>query len=161
MHTHLIKVNNDFEYAITPSQLDTLDSIAIDPTTQHVIKEQRTYTTRIVHADYLQKKYTITVNGNTYEVVIADPLDQLIHQMGFSNSTTQQINTVVAPMPGLLLDIQVSVGQEVQQDDHLLVLEAMKMENILTAPRNGVIKSIEVAVGATVDKGQLLIEFEA
>ncbi|MCL4125700.1 UNVERIFIED_CONTAM: hypothetical protein GTU68_028898 [Idotea baltica] len=63
-------------------------------------------------------------------------------------------------MPGLILDINVKVGQEVIEDDALLILEAMKMENVLTAPRDGMIKSITVSKGDAVDKNQLLITFE-
>ena len=55
----------------------------------------------------------------------------------------------------------ISFGQEVKEDDALLILEAMKMENVLTAPRDGVIKSISASKGDAVDKGELLIEFEA
>ncbi len=63
-------------------------------------------------------------------------------------------------MPGLILDINVKVGQEVQENDALLILEAMKMENIITSPRNGIIKSVSVKNGDAVEKNHLLIEFE-
>jgi biotin carboxyl carrier protein len=63
-------------------------------------------------------------------------------------------------MPGLILSVDVKIGQEVKEDDSLLVLEAMKMENVLTSPRDGIIKSISITKGETVNKNQLLIEFE-
>ena len=63
-------------------------------------------------------------------------------------------------MPGLILEINVEVGQEVVENDPLLILEAMKMENSFVSPRDGKIKSIAVVKGQAVDKGQLLIEFE-
>jgi biotin carboxyl carrier protein len=63
-------------------------------------------------------------------------------------------------MPGLILEISVSIGQEVKENDPLLILEAMKMENSFLSPRDGIIKSIAVSIGNAVDKGQLLIEFE-
>ena len=80
--------------------------------------------------------------------------------MGFETGTTKKVNEIKAPMPGLILDINVEIGQEVKEDDPLLILEAMKMENALTSPRDGVIKSISVTKGDAVDKNQLLIEFE-
>ena len=95
-----------------------------------------------------------------YTVAIADALDLLIEEMGFDTSTVQKVNAIKAPMPGLILEINVSVGQTVQENDNLLILGAMKMENSFQSPRNGVIKSIAVAVGDAVDKGQLLVEFE-
>jgi biotin carboxyl carrier protein len=64
-------------------------------------------------------------------------------------------------MPGLILEINVAVGQHVAENDPLLILEAMKMENSFLSPRDGIIKSIVVVKGQAVDKGQLLIEFES
>lgn len=63
-------------------------------------------------------------------------------------------------MPGLILDILVEEGQEVNEEDQLVILEAMKMENVITSPRNGVIKKIGVSKGDAVDKKQMLIEFQ-
>jgi biotin carboxyl carrier protein len=63
-------------------------------------------------------------------------------------------------MPGLILDIYVTVGQEVKEDDTLVILEAMKMENSILSPREGIIKSINITKGDAVDKNHLLIEFE-
>ena len=80
--------------------------------------------------------------------------------MGFEVGATKKVNDIKAPMPGLILDINVKVGQEVKENDALLILEAMKMENVLTSPRDGVIKSISVNKGNAVEKNQLLIVFE-
>lgn len=80
--------------------------------------------------------------------------------MGFEVGAGKLVNAIKAPMPGLVLNINVEVGQEVEENDSLLVLEAMKMENNFASPRAGKIKSILVEKGQAVDKGQLLIEFE-
>ena len=80
--------------------------------------------------------------------------------MGFEVGKAKIVNAIKAPMPGLILEISVTVGHEVQEGDNLLILEAMKMENSFDSPRAGVIKSIAVEKGQAVDKGQLLIEFE-
>ena len=80
--------------------------------------------------------------------------------MGFTIGKAKQINIIKAPMPGLILEISVFIGQTVQENDNLLILTAMKMENSLRSPRDGVIKSIDVNVGDSVIKGDLLIEFE-
>jgi biotin carboxyl carrier protein len=63
-------------------------------------------------------------------------------------------------MPGLILEINVSNGEEVKEGQALLVLEAMKMENTITSPKDGVIKYIGVTKGLSVAKNELLIEFE-
>lgn len=80
--------------------------------------------------------------------------------MGFATNGSKNIDSITAPMPGLILDILVEEDQEVREEDQLLILEAMKMENIITSPRNGVIKNISVSKGDAVDKKQLLIEFQ-
>jgi biotin carboxyl carrier protein len=80
--------------------------------------------------------------------------------MGLSLAASKVINDVKAPMPGMILDIMVSEGQEVKEGDNLLVLEAMKMENTILAPRDAVIKSISIAKGKTVTKNEVLIEME-
>ncbi|MEM9837477.1 MAG: acetyl-CoA carboxylase biotin carboxyl carrier protein subunit, partial [Bacteroidota bacterium] len=70
---------------------------------------------------------------------------------------SQKNKDAIAPMPGLVLDIMVVEGQVVTTGTPLLVLEAMKMENVIKAEAAGEIKRIEVAVGAAVEKRQLLI----
>lgn len=63
-------------------------------------------------------------------------------------------------MPGLILHIETQVGAEIEEGDKLIILEAMKMENIIKSTRTGVIAKIHVEPGQRVDKNQLLITFE-
>jgi len=65
---------------------------------------------------------------------------------------------IKAPMPGLVLRIQVEAGQQVEKGQALLVLEAMKMENVLKAPASGVVAEIKAVAGAAVEKGEVLIQ---
>jgi biotin carboxyl carrier protein len=67
---------------------------------------------------------------------------------------------VVAPMPGIILNIAVKEGDEVNAGDAILVLEAMKMENEIHAPRAGKIKKVHVSEGAEVQSGAALVELE-
>ena len=84
------------------------------------------------------------------------PLDK----MGMSAGADEKMDSVKAPMPGLVLDILVEAGQAVNKGDNLLILEAMKMENIIKASGNGVVKSININKKDAVEKNQLLIEME-
>lgn len=155
-----IKVNNSFDFELTKSDLDQLDAIDTGQNSLHILSENTPYEAEIIAADFNHKKYTVAVSGNSYEVEISNELDVLIKEMGFEIGATKEINSIMAPMPGLILEISVQVGQDVKQNDHLLILEAMKMENSFLSPRDGIIKSIAVVKGDAVDKGQLLIEFE-
>jgi biotin carboxyl carrier protein len=80
--------------------------------------------------------------------------------MGLSIASNQAADDVKAPMPGLVLDILVEAGQTIQKGDSLLILEAMKMENVLKATGDGTVKSVIVEKGNAVDKNQVLIELE-
>jgi len=159
-NTYKLTVNATTEFDITDDSLSALDAVPSGPSGYHVLKGNVPYTAEVAEADFLAKKYTVKVNNNTYHVSIANPLDLLIKQMGFEVGATKQVNEIKAPIPGLILEISVSVGQQVAENDSLLILEAMKMENTFLSPRAGTIKSIAVSKGDAVNKGQLLIEFE-
>ena len=66
---------------------------------------------------------------------------------------------LVAPMPGKVLSVEIGEGQEVGEGDPLLVLEAMKMENVLKSPRSGKVKGISAVAGTAVEKGAVLVTF--
>ena len=154
------KVNSTFEFDIDSKQTSQLDAIKISDSKFHILEDSKSFTAEIIESSFSQKKYTVKINNNTYVVEIEDDMDALISSMGFEVGASKQINNIKAPMPGLILEIDVSEGQEVKENDTLLILEAMKMENVLTSPRDGIIKSISVKKGDAVEKNQLLVEFE-
>jgi biotin carboxyl carrier protein len=155
-----VKVNDTFEYKFTDGQITSLDIQEVSSTKFHVLKENCSFKAEIISSDFLKKKYTVKINSNIYEIDISDQLDLLIEEMGLSLGSAQIINDIKAPMPGLILDVLVQVGDTVKEGDYLLVLEAMKMENTLTALGDGVVKSVLVIKGEKVEKNQLLIEIE-
>ena len=91
---------------------------------------------------------------------VKDRFDILLAQMGMTNATATKANDLKAPMPGLVLKINVAEGQAVKKGDSLLILEAMKMENVLKAAGDGVVKTIKVKTKDAVEKGQLLIQIQ-
>lgn len=155
-----VTVNDSYEFDLTKDAISSLDTIESSTSKYHVLQNAISYKTEILKSDFNKKTYSVKVNNNTYEVVIANALDQLIDKMGFSANDSKQIDAINAPMPGLLLEISVAVGQEVKKDDQLFILEAMKMENAILSPRDGVIKSVNANKGDAIEKNYLLIEFE-
>ncbi|MEM6893042.1 MAG: biotin/lipoyl-containing protein [Bacteroidota bacterium] len=155
---HYLVTVSDTPIEINADALDELDAISQGNNSYHVIADQKAYRANIVSAD--GKQLSVNINGNLHEITIADVNDQMVKAMGLLEASAQKINDVQAPMPGLIVSIKVSPGQTIAKDDQLLVLSAMKMENIILAAGEGVVKSIHVKEGEAVDKGQVIIEME-
>ncbi len=155
-----IKVNASHQFKISKQDVDDLDAIESIENQFHILENNNSIKASISKADFNSKAYSITVNNNIYDVVINDALDQQIEALGFEIGASKKVNDIKAPMPGLILEINVKEGTKVKENDPLLILEAMKMENVINSPREGTIKSISVNKGETVDKNALLIEFE-
>lgn len=126
----------------------------------HIIKDHKSYNVEIVSADYRNKVFHVKVNNTDYHFNAKDQYDMLLEKLGMDNLNNQKINELKAPMPGLVLDILVEPGQEIKEGEGLVVLEAMKMENVLKSPTDVTVKSIEIETGVSVEKNQLLINFE-
>ena len=147
------------EYPLTVEE-SQLDMVQTADNEFHILQDGQSYKAVVVDHNYTAKTLSLEINGNPYTIQIADEYDLLVEKMGFSAASNQKIKFIKAPMPGLILDILIKPGQAITKGDQLLILEAMKMENVLKAEGDGVIKSIEVQKSAAVDKGQILIEME-
>lgn len=163
-----VKVNNkkehqvEFESAIngtidgTPFAWDIAE---VKNGSFHVIKDSKSYTVEVIKADPAEKSFLVSVNGNKYQLQVKDKYDELLKSLGLDNMNASKVNEIKAPMPGLVLDLRVAEGDKVQKGDPVLVLEAMKMENIIKSPTDGIIKKINVKKGVAVEKNQVLVYF--
>ncbi len=154
-----------FKIAVNGNQFfevdgDSLDFLPAGPEKWHILLEGKSYSAELLHADYAGKSFTFRINGSNYNVKLADRFDQLVEKLGLSKQGTTKIKEIKAPMPGLVLEIQVAAGQEVTKGQSLLILEAMKMENIIKSPGNGTVRRIFVDKGKPVEKNQLLVELD-
>ena len=116
----------------------------------------------VVHIEDInaaEKTVQLRINGKKATVAISTELDRLLKEMGLEDAIGGRISEGKAPMPGLIHSIKVEVGQEVEKGDVLLILEAMKMENVIKSPDGGTISGIPIEPGQSVEKNQLLISF--
>lgn len=118
------------------------------------------------------KNYTITVNGNVYDVTVEEGTGSTAGAAkaaapkaaapkaapkAAAPAGTQGAVKVNAPMPGKILKVNVNAGAAVKKGDVLLVLEAMKMENEICAPQDGTVATVECAAGDSVESGKVLV----
>ncbi len=136
------------------------DLVALGDGRFHILQNDRSYNAEIVEANYAEKSFKVKINQNIYNLAAKDRFDLLLEKMGMTNTAKNKVNNIKAPMPGLIWEIKVQVGDVVKAGDVVLVLVAMKMENALKSPGDGVVKNIKVNRGDSVDKNQILIEFE-
>lgn len=163
-----IKVNNNLSFEIIQEKGRTLvngQEISIDVVGGmdqhlHVLHNNHSYRAEVVSFNATEKACTIKVNGNIYVLEIKDQYDELLHQLGLDNLSKVKIAELKAPMPGLVLKIFVSEGDKVKKGDNILVLEAMKMENIIKSPGDVTIKSVKIRPSDTVEKNQVMFSFE-
>lgn len=124
-----------------------------------LLHQNRSFEVRIVAHQPEQKKVRLLINGQDCTVKSSTALDRLLESMGMGGGAVRKVKEVKAPMPGMVLRVEVVPGQEVQEGDPLLVLEAMKMENNLKSPASGTVKSVHVEAGKAVEKGAVLVVF--
>lgn len=135
------------------------DSVKISDGYFHILYQNKSYRAEVVSIDKAAKRFTIKINGKNYTVDLKEKFDLLLEKMGMNNVAAGKLNHIKAPMPGLIIELKVKVGDVVKPGDQLLILEAMKMENILKSQGEGTVKNVKIKKGDTVEKGQVLVEF--
>lgn len=125
-----------------------------------ILYNHKSYTATIEKIDHKAKQMVVSINGSLRNIAISEPMDQLLASMGLDLKAMQKAEPVKAPMPGMVLKVLVQPGQKIAKGDGLLILEAMKMENVLKASADAIVKSINVQERTAVEKGTVLIELE-
>lgn len=162
-----VKVNDKYNFAIETANKQlkvndkpvVLDRSMLNANSTHILYNHQSYNIEVVELNSTEKTATIKVNGTIYSLSVKDQFDQLLQQLGMDNLASNKIMQIKAPMPGLVLSVLAEEGAEVRKGDNLLVLEAMKMENMLKSPTDGIIKKIAIKQGDKVEKNEILINF--
>ncbi len=126
--------------------------------TRHLLVDGRSYTLATAPGER-RGRWTIGIGAERFTADAVDERTRTIREMTGAGEDVAD-KTITAPMPGLVLRVEVEVGQAVRAGQGVVVVEAMKMENELKAPADGVVASISVQAGQTVDKGATLIVLE-
>lgn len=162
-----VSVNKNKNFEITGSKDQRLideqefqwDVVKIEDNYFHVISGNKSYRAEVIKSDFENKTFSLKINGSKYEVSLKDKSDLLLEKLGLNTSASSGIKEIKAPMPGLILEIKVKEGDTVKKGDSLMVLEAMKMENVLKSPGEGIVKTVRVKKGDSVEKNEILILF--
>ena len=151
---------NGFTFNFTKTALDSVDLVKRSPAEFHLIKDHRSINARLVETDITGKKLKIEISGEIFDIEIKDELDQLLEILELGLASKKQVKEIRAPMPGLVLEIAITAGQEVNEGDKILILQAMKMENSVIIHTQAKIRKVVVTAGQAVEKGQVLVELE-
>lgn len=154
------RVEQKEEQLLLDNQPVSWSCVLLPDGSYNILYKNKSYRAECLEINKEQKSVLVKVGGHEYRLQIREPIDRLLKEMGFNGRTSHKVNQIKAPMPGMILKIMVEVGQQLQKDDPLLILEAMKMENVFKAPEAAVVKEIKVKEQTAVEKGQVLIVME-
>lgn len=122
-------------------------------------RDGKVYNVQVLPGDN-EKKPKIRVNGLSYTIELIDKYDELIKSLGMEKFTKVEIKELKSPMPGLVIKLDVKVGDDIVKGDPIMILEAMKMENVIKSRGEGKVAEVFVKEGQAVEKNELLIRFE-
>jgi len=164
---HNVSINGGAPYEVNlGGQRNTLngkpfdyDVVALGNGRYHMLLNGKSIMVEVLEQNHDEKAFRLRVNGKLATAKVQDQYDLLLKQLGIDLAATRKVSELKAPMPGLVLRIIVEPGQAVSQGEPLLVLEAMKMENVMKSPGDGIVKKVECIQGTAVEKGQVLVTF--
>jgi biotin carboxyl carrier protein len=122
-------------------------------------KDDKVYEIFLLNESEDGKELELQINQQYFKVNIQNELDQLLNTLGFKSNDIKKVKELKSPMPGKIVAVLVTEGDEVKPGQPLLILEAMKMENALQAISEGRVEKIMAEKGVSVNKNDILIKF--
>ena len=135
------------------------DLVKTGPGQYSLIHNGRSHAVLVLKEDRENKTFRLRIGKRLYTVSLVDELQHLVQELGMDKAAATVARDIKAPMPGLVLKLLVKEGDTVKKNDPVLILEAMKMENVIKSPGDAVVKKLHAAEKTAVEKGQLLVSF--
>ena len=148
----------DGKWLLNGSQV-TINILPINPYYYNILIDCRSFNLEVLTLNGNSNTPVLRVNNSVITGELRTALDELLNKMGMNKTIAASVGEIKAPMPGLILQILVKSGMSIKKGDPILILEAMKMENIIKSPVDGIIKNIKAKERESVSKNQILIEF--
>lgn len=134
------------------------DLVRTTPSSFSLVRNGRSVRVLVLKEDKEAGTVRLRIGAHIYVVELQDERSRLMHTLGLG-SAASKVREIKAPMPGMVLNILVKAGDMVKKNDPVLVLEAMKMENMIKAPGDALVNAVHAEKGRAVEKGQLLVSF--
>jgi len=156
----ILLTSGGFDFYFDENEISSLNCISLNPESFSILSDKEKIVGKVVKNRSQRNSYKVEIDGEYFDVSIKSNLDQLMQNLGLNLSVINKLKVIKSPMPGLVIEINVEEGQKVDENQKILVLEAMKMENVLKIPHDAVIKKLLIKKGQAVEKGQILVELD-
>jgi pyruvate carboxylase subunit B len=149
-----IDINHDGQITLNGEVINAEMRQMLDTTMYSIIMDNVSHDLRMNEGDGV---YIVQLGGEIFEVVVEDERTRRLAGLKSTGSAVTGEALVKAPMPGVVVEIPVKQGQEVQRGDIVVIFESMKMQNEFKAPRDGTVHAVRVAPGDKVDQNAILL----
>ena len=156
------EINSGVQSDLSNENLLAFEVLEVDYLKKEIVlvNGYKKYNCEILKENNNNQSYVVKINGHISTIRLMKSVETTIEKLGINKNPLQNINIIKAPMPGLILEVLFKEGDKVKKGEPIIILEAMKMENILSSPVDAIIKEIKVKPQQTVEKNNVLINFK-
>lgn len=149
------EIDIDKEGAVTVNgEKREIDLLPLSPSLYNLLMQNKS---QDLVVDERDGEYQVMLGGRLYTGEVLDERAQLLAATSTGAGASSGEISIKSPMPGLVVAIPVSEGQEVKGGQTVIILESMKMQNELKSPRDGVVARVNAQAGQSVEQGKLLV----
>jgi biotin carboxyl carrier protein len=153
-HQFVIDINREGQVTVDGEVIDIDMRQLLDTTMYSIITNGQSHDVRLTE---LEEFYNVQVSGQIFDVQVEDERTRRLAGLRSLSGISAGEIIIRAPMPGVVIEVPVQPGQEVDAGDIVVILESMKMQNEFKAPRAGKVHTVRVAPGAKVDQNMVMV----